>query len=111
MYRLELELKAKSGELPADLIDNRDQYFAGAYPYLQHVLHDVVPEIMVIDRKLAPRLTLERALEHIREQYGSTLFTALTVHQGDIGAVWSKVCGRTHNDALLRAGALLVDPE
>lgn len=109
MYRCELELKAKSGELPADLIDNRDQYFAGAYPYLQHVLHDVLPEVMVIDRRLAPRLNLERALEHIREQYGSTLFTALTVHQGDIGAVWERICGRTHNEALLRAGALLVD--
>ena len=111
MYRCELELKAKSGALPADLIDARDQYFAGAYPYLQHVLHDVVPEIMVIDRRLAPRLNLERALEHIRSQYGSTLFTALTVHQGDIGAVWERICGHTHNESLLRAGALLIDAD
>ena len=66
---------------------------------------------MVIDRRLAPRLTLERALEHIREQYGSTLFTALTVHQGDIGGVWSKIVGRVHNEGLLRAGALLVEVE
>ena len=111
MYRCELELKAKSGALPDDLIDNRDQYFAGAYPYLQHVLHDVVPEVMVIDRRLSPRLNMERMLEHIRSQYGSTLYTALVVHQGDFMAVWDRICGSTHNDDLVRAGALLIDAE
>jgi DNA relaxase NicK len=111
MYRCELELKAKSGALPDDLIDCRDQYFAGAYPYLQHVLHDVVPEVMVIDRRLAPRINLDRMLEHIRTQYGSTLFTALTVHHGDIGAVWERICGAKHNEDLLRAGALLMESQ
>lgn len=111
LYRLELEIKAKSGDLPMDLIDRRDQYFAGAYPYLQHVMSDVQPEIMVIDRKLAPTLSMEAALEHIRTQYGSTLFTALVAHHGDIGAVWEKVCGREHNKDLVRAGVLLVDHE
>lgn len=111
LYRLELELKAKSGDLPGDLIERRDQYFAGSYPYLQHVMHDVQPEIMVIDRRIAPTLTMEAALEHIRSQYGATLFTALVAHHGDMGAVWQKVCGREHNKELVRAGVLLVDHE
>lgn len=109
MYRLELELKAKSGALPGDLIDQRDQYFAGAYPYLQHVLRDVEPQIMVIDRKLAPQLDLDRRLETIRTMFGTTLFTALTLAEGDIGAVWERIVGREHNTDLLRAGVLLLD--
>lgn len=109
MYRLELELKAKSGALPGDLIDQRDQYFAGAYPYLQHVLRDVEPQIMVLDRRLAPMLDLERRLEAMRSMFGTTLFTALTVHQGDIGAVWERICGHRHNEDLLRSGVLLAD--
>lgn len=109
MYRCEVELKAKSGALPDDLIDRRDQYFTGCYPYLQHVLNDIEPEVMVIDRSLGPRMSLDRALEHIRQQYGSTLFTALTVHHGDIGEVWSRICGKQHNQELLKAGVLLVE--
>lgn len=109
LYRLELELKAKSGRLPSDLIDRRDQYFAGAYPYLQHVMHDVQPEIMVIDRALSPKLELAGALDNIRRQYGSTLYTALMAYGGDMGAVLSKVMGKQHNEALIRSGVLLVD--
>jgi phage replication initiation protein len=111
IYRLELELKAKTSALPVDLIDNRDQYFAGAYPYLQSVLADVQPEILVMRRERGPQLDLARALAVIRRQYGNTLFTAAVAHHGDFGAVWSKVVGNKHSEALLRAGVLLVDHE
>lgn len=107
MYRLEVELKAKSRALPLDVIDQRDQYFAGCYPYLRHVLADVEPQIMVLDRHLGPKLELERALEHIRHQYGRTLYTALVVEGGDIGAVWQRIVAREHNPRLLQAGVLL----
>lgn len=108
MYRLELELKAKTADLPADLIERRDQYFAGAYPYLGRVL-EVEPEILVMRRERGPQLDLARALGNIRRQYGATLFTALVAHHGDFGAVWEKVCGTTHNAALVEAGVLMVD--
>jgi hypothetical protein len=52
---------------------------------------------------------LARALQQIRTQYGRTLFTALHAYEGDIGAVWSKVCGDQHQKDLLEAGVLLVD--
>lgn len=110
-FRHELELKPKTAELPEDVIDRRDQYFAGSYPYLGSVLQDVDPQAFVVRRERGPQLDLALALATVRRQYGNTLFTALTAHHGDIGAVWSKVVGREHNKNLLRAGVLLVDHE
>jgi phage replication initiation protein len=108
LYRLELELKAKHQDLPIDLIQNRDQYFSGAYPYFQSVLK-VEPEIFKQSRDQSPRRSLASMLEIIRTQYGSTLFTALAAHNGDIGSVWDKIVGNKNNDNLLSDGVLLVD--
>jgi phage replication initiation protein len=108
-YRLELELKAKDVALPPDVIDRRDQYLAGSYPYLQALLADVEPEILVNTRERVPQLDLADALSHIRTQYGRTLFTALSAYGGDIGAVWDRIVAREHNMDLVRAGVLLVE--
>jgi phage replication initiation protein len=110
-YRVECEFKAKEGPLPQDIIDRRDQYLAGAYPYLQTLLADVEPEILVNLRERIPQLDLAAALEQVRTQYGRTLFTALVAYGGDFGAVWSKVVGTEHSLDLVRAGVLLVDHE
>jgi phage replication initiation protein len=107
-YRLELELKAKNQPLPEDLIENRDQYFSGAYPYLQSVL-DVEPQILKMSREKSPQRSLESMLEIIRQQYGTSLFTALVAHHGDIGAVWEKIVGNHHNQRLVEDGVLMVD--
>lgn len=110
IYRVELELKAKEGPLPVDLIDKRDQYFAGAYPYLQTIV-DVKPEIFVQSREKGPQNHLAGMLANIRQQYGSTLFTALMAHKGDIGAVWEQIVGHKHNADLLASGVMLVEHE
>jgi phage replication initiation protein len=110
IYRLELELKAKDGDLPDDLIDQRDRYFAGSYPYLQSVL-DVEPEIFIQRREKGPQTDLNKALSHLRSQYGSTLYTALVAHHGDISRVWQQICGSTHNQALVDLGVLDVEHE
>lgn len=110
MYRLELELKAKHRPLPVDLIENRDQYFAGAFPYLQSVL-DVEPQVLKLSRDKAPQRSLASMLGLIRHQYGNSLFTALAAYQGDVGAVMDKIMGSKHNEALVAAGVLLVDHE
>jgi phage replication initiation protein len=107
-YRLELELKAKQQLLPEDLIENRDQFFAGAYPYLQSVL-DVEPQVLKLSRDKHPQRTLASMLEMLRTQYGNTLFTALTAYQGDIGAVWEKIVGTKHNEKLIAEGVLMVE--
>jgi len=108
IYRVELEVKAKDGPLPVDLVDKRDQYFAGAYPYLQTLL-DVKPEVFVQSRDKGPQHDLSGMLAHIRQQYGNTLFTAMVAHHGDIGAVWEKIVGDRHNVNLVQAGVLMVD--
>ena len=108
-WRLELELKPHTAPLPEDVIDRRDQYFAGAYPYLGQVLSGVDAEVLVMPRERGPRLDLAFALENIRRQYGSTLFTALAAHHGDIGAVWERICGTKHSKALVAAGVLMVE--
>jgi DNA relaxase NicK len=106
-FRLELELRAKTRQLPLDVIPDRDQYFAGAYPYLQDVLPGVEPEVLVRPEHIA-EANLEKALALIQRQWGSTLFTALTCYGGDIFSVWSRICGRDHNERLVSTGALLL---
>jgi phage replication initiation protein len=108
IYRLELELKPKVSPLPVDLIQRRDQYFSGAYPYLQSVV-DIEPEIWHQKREEGPQRDLDAALSQICHQYGSTLYTAAIAYHGDIGAVWEKVVGHKHNLSLLEKGVLLVD--
>jgi phage replication initiation protein len=110
IYRLELELKPKNVPHPIDLIEKRDQYFAGAYPYLQSVI-DIEPEIFQTKKDRGPQRDLEAALSQVRRQYGNTLFTALFAFHGDVGAVWEKVVGSNHNVALLTKGVLMVEHE
>jgi phage replication initiation protein len=110
-FRHELELKPKTAPLPEDLIDRRDEYFAGAYPYLSHVLKDVEPQILVMRRERGPQLDLAAAAECLRKQWGNTIFTMLHAYGGDIGVVMSKIIGTTHNDRLVKAGVLLVEHE
>lgn len=111
IYRCELELKAENRPIPWDVIGRRDQYFSGAYPFCADVLPGVEADILMRRKERAPQLELQAALAHLRNQFGNTLFTALTAHHGDIMAVWDKVCGREHNLRLVEAGVLMVDHE
>ena len=108
IYRCEVEFKPKTAALPLDLIDRRDQYFAGAYPFLEHLLK-VEPEILVQRRERGPQLDLQARLAQIRYQHGNALFTALMAYHGDLTAVWDRIVGKRHSDTLVQAGVLLVD--
>lgn len=105
--RHELEFKAKFEPLPLDMIDRRDEYFAGAYPYLGTLLNEVEPQIFVALRDHTASIELERTLATIKRQYGDSLFSALVVEHGDMGAVWEKIVGNKHNKALLKSGLLV----
>lgn len=109
IYRCELELKAESGPIPWEVVERRDQYFAGAYPFCADVLPGVEADILMRRPERAPQTDLAAVLGHCRTQYGAALYTALTAYQGDIGAVWDKIVGDHHSEALLEAGVLLVD--
>jgi phage replication initiation protein len=106
-FRHEVEFKPKTTELPIDLIDRRDQYFTGAYPYLNEILKNVEPEILCLSREKKAQLDMSASLYQVRRMWGKTLFTALAAHHGDVGAVWSKIVGESHNLDLLNSGVLM----
>jgi phage replication initiation protein len=105
-YRAELELRAKNRPIPDDWISKRDQYFAGAYPFLEEILPEAEPR-----RLLRPRdagiAGIERALATIKRQWGPTLYTGLEYCGGDYVALCLKILGEHHSPRLIAAGALL----
>lgn len=109
IYRCEVELKAVNKDIPWEVIERRDQYFAGAYPFCADILPGVEADILTSRPQRIPQMHLEAALDQVRKQFGSTLFTALHAHQGDMTAVWDRIVGDKHNDRLIEAGVLLVD--
>lgn len=111
IYRCEVELKAASTDIPWEVIERRDQYFAGAYPFCSDILPNVEADILKRRPEKESQLSLAAALENCRIQYGPTLFTALIAYGGDMTAIWDKVIGDHHNQQLLEAGVLLVDHE
>jgi phage replication initiation protein len=111
IYRCEVELKAVNRDIPWEVVANRDNYFAGSYPFLAQLLPGVESDTLMRRPERESQLELRAALANVRVQYGNTLFTALTAYHGDIRRVWEQIVGRTHNQALLEAGALLVDHE
>lgn len=109
IYRSEVEFKAVAEPLPWALIDKRDQFFAGAYPFCGDILPGVVADILQRRPERGPQTDLRAALGHVREMWGTTLFTALLASHGDIGAVWDQIVGKQHNKGLVEAGVLMVD--
>ena len=111
IYRCEVELKSASRDIPWEVIERRDQYFAGAYPFCAEILPDVEGDILQRRPERACQVDLAAALENCKTQFGPILFTALAAYQGDILAVWDKIKGNHHCQSLLEAGVLLVDHE
>jgi DNA relaxase NicK len=111
IYRCEVELKAVNTDIPWEVIERRDQYFAGSYPFCSDILPNVGCDILKRRPERETLLSLEAALENCRIQYGPTIYTALMAYRGDMTAVWDKIIGKHHNQALVEAGVLLVDHE
>lgn len=111
IYRCEIELKANNTDIPWEVIERRDQYFAGSYPFFGDVLPGVESDILLRRPERAIQADLAAALENCRIQFGPTLYTALRAYHGDMTAVWDKVVGKTHSQALIEAGVLLVEHE
>ena len=109
IYRCEVEFKATGTDIPWEVVERRDQYFAGAYPFCGDVLPGVESDILMRRPQRAPQTDLAAALDNCLIQYGPTLYTALRCYGGDIGAVWAKIVGDHHSQALIEAGVLLVE--
>lgn len=111
IYRCEVELKASSTDIPWEVIERRDQYFAGSYPFCADILPGIEADILQRRPQREPQFDLAIALENCRIQFGPTIFTALMAYQGDMTTVWNKIIGEHHNQGLIEAGVLLVDHE
>lgn len=111
IYRCEVELKAENRPIPWEVVERRDQYFSGAYPFCADVLPGVEADILMRRPDREPKTELAAALENCRIQYGQALYTALAAYGGDIFAVWDKIVGVAHSKPLLDAGVLLVNHE
>jgi phage replication initiation protein len=109
IYRCEVEFKATGTDIPWEVIERRDQYFAGAYPFCADILPGVEADILMRRPEREPQIDLMAALENCRIQFGPTLYTALMAYHGDMTTVWDKVIGKQHNKALVEAGVLLVE--
>jgi len=111
IYRCEVEFKAQNTVIPWEVIERRDQYFAGSYPFCADILPGVECDILQRRPERAPQLDLMIALQNCKVQFGSILHTALEAYEGDYLAVWQKVVGNHHCEPLVDAGVLLVDHE
>jgi DNA relaxase NicK len=109
-WRFEVELKAKKVKLPNDIIDRRDEFFAGAYPHLGALLPEVAGEVISTSRRVNFEIELAKALQSIRRQYGKVLFTARHAYAGDSQAVFDQIVGCQHAERLVQAGALMNEP-
>jgi DNA relaxase NicK len=112
IYRVELELKPETKRIDWAAIGQRDQVFAGAYPFcsdllpgVQHVRLQALPD-------LKPVMALEAALDNCRRAYGGILRAAALAHGGGPDAerkVLERVLSQTPSRALIEAGVLTCD--
>lgn len=108
-WRDEVEFKPVRCTLPLDIVECRDAYFAGSYPYLSRVLPEIEAHLFVKREVKVQQLLLNQALAQIQKQYGPTIYTALMAYDGDITAVFDRIVGNRHNPRLLEAGVMLVE--
>ena len=108
IYRVEVELKAVEKFIPFFTLLQRDDVFAGAYPFCAKLLGMVEGIKLQTLPDFKPVATLDKALENCRISYGNILRTALEALDGDKLAVMERIIGITRSDTLVRAGILTV---
>ena len=109
IYRCEVEFKAVGTDIPWEIIERRDQYFAGAYPFCADVLPGIEADILMRRPERAPQIGLKAALDNLRIQFGPTIYTALHAYHGDWTTLCAKIIGDHHNQTLVEAGVLMVE--
>ena len=102
IYRVELELKPDRCVIPWETIDQRDQYFAGAYPFNAELLPEVEPDVLLRDPKKAPQRELQALLGVIREQYGKSFIRPVRPSKGTLASYGIRSLAENTIRALLR---------
>lgn len=105
IYRCEVELKVKTRPIHWEVVEHRDRYFAGCYPYLADLLPLVQP-FALAGRERGSDATLASALRNCRAQYGGILLTAQKHYGGNSSKVWEQIVGDRHSPRLLGSGVL-----
>ena len=101
-WRDEVEFKPVDSPLPLDIVEQRDQYFAGAYPYLAKVLPTVEAQPLITRRERMPQLELAAMLETIRRQYGIAFSRPARPITATLGPSGQRSSGRSTTRPLLR---------
>lgn len=110
MYRVEVEFKDEDDRpVPWEAIGQRDQYFAGAYPFCALLLPGVPERRIKGLPEVSAKLELATALDHCRRSYGATIKAALLAFGGDKARVLDIITSDKPADHLIAAGVLLVD--
>lgn len=112
IYRVELELKPETKRISWSAIRQRDEVFAGAYPFcagllpgVEHVRLEALPDIK-------PVMTLERSIDNCRRAYGGALAAAILAFGGGPEAeekVLQLITSPTPSRRLIEAGVLTCD--
>jgi len=103
--RAEIEYKSKDIELAFDMLTNRDQFFAGAYPYLKELL----PMADATRPKSIPHtleLEEEKIWANLRNSYGAFLTTMRASGKYTDAQMMDMACNGKHSQRLIKAGGL-----
>jgi len=112
IYRVELELKPENKVIDWFAITQRDQVFAGAYPFCAELLPGVEHARLTPFPDLKPVMVLESAVDNLRRAYGATVRAAYEAYGGDLEArekVLDRIMSPTPSRALIEAGVLTCD--
>lgn len=104
--RVEVEYSSKNRLLPIEIIEERDNYFSGSYPFLEEILPMTTP----LRPKTLPN-NLETEIEimfnHIRNQYGS-FFTTMLASGMTPEEILKKSMNGKLSQRIIKAGGLEV---
>lgn len=111
-YRVELELKPETKRIDWSAIGQRDQVFAGAYPFCAGLLPGVEHVRLQSLPDLKPVMTLARSIDNCRRAYGGALAAAILAYGGGPEAeeiVLRQITSPTPSRRLIEAGILTCD--
>lgn len=112
IYRVELELKPETKRIDWSAIGQRDQVFAGAYPFCAALLPGVEHVRLQSLPDLKPVMTLARSIDNCRRAYGGALAAAILAYGGGPEAeeiVLRQITSPTPSRRLIEAGILTCD--
>jgi DNA relaxase NicK len=108
VFRVELECKASENFLPFQIVDHRDAYFAGAYPFLAKLLPGLPERRLSKLPDFKPRAALTAGLENCRHSYGQILRLALQFFDGDRDRLLDAILADKPSSKLIEAGVLTI---